>query len=95
VELSGLEPLTSRMPSRAISSVWRAFSPVSTRDTLWGVCLSPVLAARVWVRVTWLVTGFPGLTKEVRPMTSSLGGDFTLLRIMSPLIATVPPGHCL
>ena len=40
------------------------------------------------------VTGFPGLTKEVRPMTSSANiDDFTLFRSWGPVIATVPPGR--
>jgi hypothetical protein len=37
------------------------------------------------VVVTWLVTGFPGLTEEVRPITSSSYiGDFMFFRVKGP-----------
>src|ERR1039458_9536071 len=50
VELSGLEPLTSCMPCRPISSVRLAGSPIPARQAACVVWLGPVLAVRVWVR---------------------------------------------
>jgi hypothetical protein len=50
VELSGLEPLTSCMPCRPISSARVAGRPVLARQATCGVWLGPALAARVWVR---------------------------------------------
>ena len=50
VELSGLEPLTSCMPCRPISSATVAASLVPARQATCGVWVGPALAARVWVR---------------------------------------------
>jgi hypothetical protein len=48
VELSGLEPLTSCMPSRPISSAGIPGSLVSARQATCVAWLGPALAARVW-----------------------------------------------
>jgi hypothetical protein len=50
VELSGLEPLTSCMPCRAISSARIPGSLVPARQAKCSVWLGPVLTARVWGR---------------------------------------------
>jgi hypothetical protein len=50
VELSGLEPLTSCMPCRPISSAQIPGSLVPARQAKCSVWLGPVLTARVWGR---------------------------------------------
>src|ERR1039458_10085293 len=71
VELSGLEPLTSCMPCRPISSVRLAGSPIPARQAACVVWLGPVLAVRVWVRSHLVCHWLSGLITEVRPAASS------------------------
>ena len=61
VELSGLEPLTSCMPCWPISSARVAAGPVPARQATCGVWLGPAPLQGSGC----VVTGFPGLTKEV------------------------------
>src|ERR1039458_950340 len=82
------------MPSRQISSARVAGRPVPARQATCGVWLGPVPIARVWVRCHLVCHWFPGLAKEVRPMTSIANmDDFTLFRIRGPVIVAIPPGH--